>query len=55
MTFALAFWVLMLIWLALGLWLAWPSGGIGIAPNLLLFLLLLLLGWHAFGPPLVGH
>ena len=51
MTLAIAFWVLMLVWLAFGLWASWPnlraSGG-----NLLLFLLLLILGWSQFGAPI---
>ena len=53
MTLGLAFWILMLIWLVWGVYTTWPnpvSGG----GNLLLFLLLLILGWHAFGPPLHG-
>jgi Na+/proline symporter len=58
MTFGLAFWILMLLWLVLGLWQNWggitsgqywPAGG-----SLLLFLLLLLLGWRVFGAPLRG-
>lgn len=52
MTFGLCFWVLMLLWLVFGLWSAWPlnmkSGG----GHLLLFILLLLLGWKVFGAPL---
>jgi len=54
MTKGLAFWILMLLWLVLGL--AWHFGfygfvaawGVAIIP----FLLLLLLGWQVFGPPL---
>ena len=53
MTLALAFWILMLLWLVLGIWQAWPNypaaGG-----TVLLFLLLLLLGWHEFGAPVHG-
>lgn len=55
MTKGLIFWVLMLLWLVLGVW--WgrndflarnfaPLGG-----SLLLFVLLLLLGWATFGAP----
>jgi hypothetical protein len=54
MDIGLAFWILMLIWLVfgffgdrLGPWAPW--GG-----TLLLFILLLLLGWHDFGAPLRG-
>lgn len=53
MSFALAFWILMLLWLALGLWQTWPNYQAG-APNLLLFILLVILGWHAFGAPIRG-
>jgi hypothetical protein len=55
----LLFWVLMLLWLIFGLWVAWPAGGgsqafgpVGV--NLLLFILIALLGWKAFGPPVQG-
>ena len=54
----LLFWVLMLVWLIFGLWASWPaSGSTNFAPvggNLLLFLLIGLLGWKEFGPPLQG-
>ena len=56
MTLGLAFWVLMLIWFVFGV-LIW-SGNAGpyanIGNTLLLFVLFMLLGWHAFGPPLHG-
>ena len=51
MSFALCYWILMLIWLVWGAWQAgtsWKNHG----PNLLLFILLLLLGWRVFGQPL---
>lgn len=54
MTRGLAFWILMLLWLVLGV--AWHFavfGGVvvwGLA--LIPFLLLLLRGWQVFGPPL---
>lgn len=54
MNIGLAFWILMLIWFVFGLvWHfgpAWPYWGFG--SGLLLFILLLLLGWRVFGPPL---
>jgi hypothetical protein len=55
MTRGLAFWVLMLIWLVLGI--AWHfalfAGAIfGVA--LIPFLLFALVGWQVFGPPLRG-
>ncbi len=40
----------MLLWLVLGVWAHWPDLRAG-GPNLLLFILLVLLGWQAFGPP----
>lgn len=56
MTKRLAFWILMLIWLVLGLaWhFAWFGGvalwGLALIP----FLLFALLGWHVFGAPVQG-
>lgn len=51
-----AFWTLMLLWLCFGLWSGWPAAGTAnfrpLGSTLLLFILLGLLGWHAFGPPL---
>lgn len=59
MTIGVAFWVLMLLWVVLGMWWNWPAdqGPRGFAPlgvTLLLFILLLLLGWGIFGAPLKG-
>jgi hypothetical protein len=49
----LLFWILMILWLILGLWAVWPITNFGLAGgNLLLFILLGLLGWKVFGPPL---
>jgi hypothetical protein len=47
----------MLVWLLVGLWWYWPAGGVvqaygPIGWGLVLFLLLGLLGWQVFGPPL---
>jgi len=56
----LLFWILMLIWLIFGLYVSWPqstSSAAGFGPvgaNLLLFLLIGLLGWREFGPPVQG-
>jgi hypothetical protein len=50
---ALLFWILMLLWLVGGVYYRWPApGASGWVPDLLLFLLLLVLGWHAFGAPI---
>jgi hypothetical protein len=53
MPFGLMFWILMLVWFVFGLWLTWPNHQL-VGGNLLLFILLVLLGWHAFGPPIHG-
>jgi len=60
MTIGLVFWILMLLWLILGVYWNWPAGGPQ-GPNypvwggnILLFILLLLLGWGVFGPPIRG-
>lgn len=52
MSTGLAYWVGMFLWLVLGLWSAdWKNlkanGG-----NLLLFILLTLIGWKVWGPPI---
>lgn len=53
MTLGLAFWILMLIWLVFGVWWNWPNQAV-VGSNLLIFILLGLLGWHAFGAPIHG-
>ncbi len=56
MSIGLVFWILMLIWLVFGSYTTWtvkgPDGWPLLGGNLLLFVLLLLLGWHDFGPPI---
>jgi hypothetical protein len=57
MTLGLLFWLLMVIWLIFGF--AWNWGALPGAygpwgHSLLLFILLLLLGWATFGAPLRG-
>jgi hypothetical protein len=57
MSLGLAFWILMLIWLIFGLYFGYQSTAYSpylIGGNLMLFVLLLLLGWQVFGPPLRG-
>lgn len=59
MGLGLAFWILMLLWLVFGLAWNWPGNAVvgqygPIGNALLLFILLLILGWHDFGPPLHG-
>ncbi len=52
MSIGVIFWVLMILWFVLGLYVNWPADR-GQAPmlggTLLLFILLFLLGWAAFG------
>lgn len=54
MTLGLAFWIIMLIWLVIGGvgFTSTPGPWYGWGGHLMLFILLLLLGWHAFGAPL---
>jgi len=55
MSISLAFWILMLIWFVFGAMGAYNAGGWqGWSGNLLLFCLLLLLGWRVFGAPVHG-
>ena len=59
MQIGLLYWILMLLWLLFGLAWNWPgsrwSGHYGpIGNTLLLFILLLLLGWKVFGSPIRG-
>lgn len=51
MTMGLLFWILMLLWLVFGTWWNWPNHTV-VGWNLLLFILLLLLGWSTFGAPI---
>lgn len=54
MTRGLAFWIIMLVWLAVGV--AWHFALLGayaaFGVALIPFLLFALLGWQVFGPPL---
>ena len=55
MTFGLAFWILMLIWLVFGILthFGMVAGTYVVTGNaVLLFILFGLLGWKVFGPPL---
>lgn len=60
MTLGLIFWVLMLIWAVFGLMWNWPGTAPAVGPygpignTVLLFVLLLLLGWRVFGAPVHG-
>ena len=55
MSFSLCYWILMLIWLVFGIWSNWPIARTSVRPlggTVLLFILLVLLGWAEFGAPL---
>jgi hypothetical protein len=57
MSLSLAYWVLMLIWLVVGVVLQWPAPGAGFRPlggTFVLFCLLLIIGWKVFGAPVHG-
>lgn len=51
MPMGILFWILMLFWLVFGTWRNWPDR-FNLGYSWLLFVLLVLLGWHEFGPPL---
>jgi hypothetical protein len=55
------FWLLMILWLVFGLYWSWPADRAGgprafapVGGNLMLFVLLFLVGWRAFGFPIQG-
>lgn len=50
MSFALLFAVLMLFWFVSGFYFGGPGDWKSRTPNIILFILLLLLGWEVFGP-----
>jgi hypothetical protein len=54
MSIGLCYWILMLVWLVFGIWSNWPAaGGVrSLGGPFLLFILLVLLGWKVFGPPI---
>lgn len=52
MSFGLCYWILMLLWLVFSLWSNWGPGWKPVGGSLLLFILLVLLGWKVFGPPI---
>lgn len=50
MPIGMVFWMLMILWFVFWGWTNWGGGtAFGWAPNILLFVLLFLLGWHDFG------
>jgi putative Ca2+/H+ antiporter (TMEM165/GDT1 family) len=51
MPLSILFWVLMILWVIFAVWTTWPDHKKSGA-HLLLFLLLLVLGWAVFGEPI---
>lgn len=51
MSIGFLFWLLMILWLFFGMWSIWPADGNWrpVGGNLLLWVLLFILGWKAFG------
>lgn len=56
MTIGFIFWLLMLLWLAFGLWSFWgtPPNTAVWGGSAFMFVLLFLLGWKTFGWPIAG-
>ena len=55
MSYALAYWILIFLWLIFGLWSNWPVQGNGfrtIGGNILQFILFVLIGLQIFGKPI---
>jgi hypothetical protein len=52
MSYALAYWIIMLVWLVFGFWSTGTNNWKSWAPNLLLFVLFVLIGLQVFGKPL---
>lgn len=46
------FWIVYVIFFIFGGWIAWPYGGRAIGATVVIMLLIGLLGWGVFGPPL---
>lgn len=49
MSKGMVFWLLMILWLVLGLYVGWGAGVVLLGKDLLAFALIFLLGWHCFG------
>jgi tellurite resistance protein TehA-like permease len=54
LSLGLAFYIILFVWLIFRVWRAWPNPA-AVGDDAIIFVLLLLLGWHSFGPPLGGH
>lgn len=54
MSFALVYWIIMLVWFVFGLWASLPLGPNSprvIGGHVAIIVLFVLLGWRVFGPP----
>lgn len=54
MSYGLLYYILLLFWLVFGIWWGWDAGYRAFGPNILLFVLFLLIGMKLFGPPIHG-
>ncbi len=54
MSIGLCYWILILLALVGGLWATWPAQPKLAGGTLLLFILLVLIGYRLFGPPIHG-
>lgn len=55
MSLAMCYWIVLLLSLLLTFWMTWPISAANVknqGPALILFVLLVLLGWQVFGSPL---
>jgi hypothetical protein len=52
MSMSLVYWVVFLLSVIFWTWSVWPNFGKPAASSIVLFILLLLLGWRVFGPPI---
>ena len=60
MTLSILFWVIMILWLVLSFYLGRPPAGQPYpfnlwGGNIVLFILLVILGWAALGPPVINN
>jgi hypothetical protein len=58
MSIGFLFWLIMILWLLLGVWQGRPSTGpwnwYPLGGTIILWILLFMLGWHVFGFPIHG-
>jgi hypothetical protein len=54
MSYTLLYWILMLFWLCGAFYRGWSQGPVWWGPDVLLFILFVILGIHDFGQPVHG-